>query len=341
MTDTRPPAATDRPRVLVTAAFDEGVARELERDFDVTVTPPSTTGRSLADAGLGAALTSADAVVCELDLLDAGALEAAPGLRFAVSCRAAPVNIDLAACTARGIPVATTPGRNADVTADLAFTLLLATLRNTSRAEAWMREGNWTDQDVFAPYRLFRGRGLNGLTLGILGGGAVGRRVLARARAFGMDVLVYDPYLAPDAFGDEARVVALDELLAASDVVTVHVPLAESTIGLIGADQLALMRPGSYLVNAGRAAVVEEEPLIEALRTGHLAGVGLDVFWAEPPRPGHPLFSLPNVTMTPHIGGASDDVIAVHSRMAADALRAWKAGERPGSVANRAVYADS
>ncbi|GAA2071966.1 D-3-phosphoglycerate dehydrogenase SerA [Streptomyces albiaxialis] len=331
----------DRPRVLVTAAFDGAVAKELERDFEVTVTSPSTSGRSLAEATEpGDALASADAVVCELDRLDAAALAAAPRLRFAVSCRAAPVNIDLDACTARGIPVATTPGRNADVTADLAFTLLLATLRNTSRAEAWMRAGNWTEDDVFAPYRLFRGRGLNGLTLGILGGGAVGRRVLARARAFGMHVLVYDPYLEPGAFGDEARVVELDALLERSDVVSVHVPLAESTIGLIGAREIALMRPGSYLVNAGRAAVVEEGPLIRALRDGHLAGAGLDVFWTEPPRPDHPLFSLPNVTMTPHIGGASDDVIAVHSRMAAEALRAWAAGRRPAAVANPGVYAD-
>lgn len=162
--------------------------------------------------------------------------------------------------------------------------------------------------------------------------------MLTRARVFGMDVLVHDPYLAPDAFGDEARVVGLGELLAASDVVTVHVPLAESTIGLIGAEQLALMRPGSYLVNAGRAAVVDESALIGALRAGHLAGAGLDVFWAEPPRPDHPLFSLPNVTMTPHIGGASDDVIGVHSRMAADALRAWNAGRRPAALANPGAY---
>ncbi|MBK1782690.1 NAD(P)-dependent oxidoreductase [Prauserella cavernicola] len=323
-----------KPRVLVTAAFDQAVADELAADFDLVLTPPSDSGRSLADAGLDDELAAADAVVCELDLLDDRALAIAGGLRLAVSCRAAPVNIDLDACTRRGIPVATTPGRNADVTADLTFALLLSTLRNTSRAEAWLRSGAWSTDDVFAPYREFRGLSLTGRTLGILGGGAVGRRVLARARAFGMTVLVYDPFLAEDAFGEEARVVPLEDLLAASDVVSVHVPLAESTIGLLGAEQIAAMRAGSYLINAGRAAVVEEAPLIEALRSGHLAGAGLDVFWTEPIPRDHPLLSLPTVTLTPHIGGASDDVIVAHSRLAAEALRAWHSGRRPAAVAN-------
>ncbi|WP_110336870.1 NAD(P)-dependent oxidoreductase [Prauserella flavalba] len=325
------------PRVLVTAAFDRHVAEELAAEFDVTVAPPSDTGRSLADAGLDDELAAADAVVCELDLLDERSLAIAGNLRLAVSCRAAPVNIDLDACSRRGVPVATTPGRNADVTADLTFSLLLSALRNTSRAEAWLRAGSWHGDDVFEPYRIFRGLGLRGRTLGILGGGAVGRRVLARARAFGMNVLVYDPYLPGDTFGDEARLVPLEELLACSDVVSVHVPLMESTIGLIGAEQLATMRQGAYLINAGRAAVVEEQPLIDALRGGHLAGAGLDVFWTEPIPADHPLLSLPNVTLTPHIGGASDDVIAEHSRLAAAALRAWHAGAEIPAVANAAA----
>ncbi|GAA1202077.1 NAD(P)-dependent oxidoreductase [Prauserella alba] len=325
------------PRVLVTAAFDQRIAEDLAAEFDLTVVPPSGTGRRLADAGLDDELAAADAVVCELDVLDEPSLALAGNLGLAVSCRAAPVNVDLDACSRRGIPVATTPGRNADVTADLTFSLLLSALRNTSRAEAWLRTGAWTSDDVFEPYRAFRGLSLRGRTLGILGGGAVGRRVLARARAFGMRVLVYDPYLPADTFGDDAAIVPLDELLAGSDVVTVHVPLMESTIGLLGAEQLATMPRGAYLVNAGRAAVVEEQPLIDALRSGHLAGAGLDVYWAEPLPADHPLLSLPNVTLTPHIGGASDDVIVEHSRLAADALRAWRDGAPIPSVANAAA----
>ncbi|WP_026197954.1 NAD(P)-dependent oxidoreductase [Sciscionella marina] len=329
---------SDRPRVLITAAFDDTIAEALRDTFELTVLEPANLRRSLAETGAEAALAEAEAVVCETELLDAKALAAAPKLRLAVSCRAAPVNIDLDGCTARGIPVATTPARNADVTADLTFTLLLATLRNTSRAEAWLRNGSWTTEDVFEPYREFRGLALHGRTLGILGGGAVGRRVLARARAFGMHALVYDPYLDEDTFGEQARIVGLEELLGAADVITVHTPLLESTIGLLGAEQIARIRPGSYLINAGRAAVVEEQALLEALRTGHLAGAGLDVFWQEPLPAGHPLFEMPNVTMTPHIGGASDDVIAVHSRMAADALRTWQRGETPAALANPTVY---
>lgn len=326
--------ASRLPHVLVTAAFDTRVAEELSDDFDLILAPPSDTGRSLADADVGSALASADAVVCELDLLDARSLALAANLRFAVSCRAAPVNVDLEACGARGIPVATTPGRNADVTADLAFSLLLSTLRSTSRAEAWLRAGSWTSDDVFEPYRIFRGLGLRGRTLGIIGGGAVGTRMLDRARAFGMNVLVHDPHLPHDSFGDEAKLVSLPDLLACSDAVTVHVPLMESTIGLLGAAELGLMRQGSYLINAGRAAVVEEQALVDALDTGHLAGAGLDVFWTEPLPADHPLLSMPNVTLTPHIGGASDDVIAEHSRQAAAALRAWHAGHDIPAIAN-------
>ncbi|MEQ3553074.1 NAD(P)-dependent oxidoreductase [Pseudonocardia nematodicida] len=324
----------DPPRVVITADFDRSIAAELSADFDLTVRPPDGTGRSLAEADLGDALAGADAVVCELDRVDPATLAVATSLSLVVSCRAAPVNVDIDACSARGVTVATTPGRNADVTADLAVTLLLTTLRRTSAAEAWVRSGAWSDDDVFEPYRLFRGPGLAGRTLGLLGGGAVGRRVARRARAFGMSVLVYDPHLSDGALGDDARLVPLDELLAQSDVVSVHVPLAESTIGLVGAAEIAAMRPGSYLINAGRAAVVREDALLDALRSGHLAGAGLDVFWTEPLAAGHPLLDLPSVVLTPHIGGASDDVVVEHSRQAAAALRAWAAGEVLTAVAN-------
>lgn len=327
----------DRPVLLVTAPFDPARLRGLEDVFDVEVVEPSLAGASLAERGIEEQLSRADALVCEVDVVDRAVLDLAPRLRVVVSCRANPVNVDLDACTDRGVLVLTTPARNAEVTADLAFTLLLMTVRHTGRAERWLRSGAWSPDDVFEPYEAFRGIGLAGRTIGVLGGGAIGRRMVRRARAFGMDALVYDPYLPADAFGDEARVVDLDELLAAADVVTVHVPLAESTIGLIGQRELGLMRPDAYLVNAGRAAVVEEDALVEALRERRIAGAGLDVFWTEPLPADHPLLALDNVTVTPHIGGASDDVVVEHSRIAEAGLRAWRDGERPPAVANPVV----
>lgn len=331
---------TSRPKVLITAPFDAGIADSLADAFDVTLVDPTMDGGSLADRGVDDALAAADVVIAELDVVDASALAKAPALKAVVSCRAKPANVDLDACTARGIPVFTTPGRNAGVTADLSFALLLATVRKVSESERWLRAGNWTERDVFEPYEIFRSIGLDGRTLGVLGGGAVGRRMVARARGFGMTVKVYDPFLAPDAFGDEASVVPLDEVLSTSDIVTVHVPLMPETEGLLGERELALLRPDAFLINAGRAAIIDEQALMTVLREGRIAGAGFDVFYQEPLPHDHELFTFDNVTMTPHIAGASDDVIVEHSRIAAAALGAWVAGQRvPGTANEKALAA--
>lgn len=328
-------STTHKPKILITAPFDEDHAAQLREHFEVTLIEPSLAGESLASMGLESLLAEADAIVAELDVVDSATLDLAPNLKIVVSCRAKPVNVDLDACTARGIPVATTPGRNAEVTADLSFALILATVRRVSESERWLREGNWTNDDVFEPYERFRSIGLGGRTLGILGGGAVGRRVLKRARGFGMTVKVYDPFLPADAFGDEATVVSLDEVMSTSDVVTVHVPLMPETEGLIGADQFALMKPTAYFVNAGRAAIVDEAALMDTLRNHRIAGAGFDVFYEEPISRDHELFTLDNVTLTPHIAGASDDVVGEHSRLAAIALNAWQSGDRIPAVFNQ------
>lgn len=331
---------SSRPHVLITAAFDPAVTDVLRDAFDVTVVDATMDGGSLAERGVDDALATADVVVAELDVVDEAALAKAPRLRAVVSCRAKPANVDLDACTARGIPVFTTPGRNAEVTADLSFALLLATVRHVSASERWMRAGNWSDRDVFEPYEVFRSIGLHGRTLGVLGGGAVGRRMVARARGFGMRVKVYDPFLPADAFGDEAQVLPLDEVLSTSDIVTVHVPLMPETEGLLGERELALLRPDAFLINAGRAAIIDEDALMAVLREHRIAGAGFDVFYQEPLPADHELFTFDNVTMTPHIAGASDDVIAQHSRIAAEALRLWMAGERvPGTANEKALSA--
>lgn len=326
---------TDKPTVLVTAAFDAAVAESLADTFTVRRIEPRLDGKSLADRGLDAELAEADAIVAELDVVDQATLDAAPRLRFVVSCRAKPVNVDLDAATARGIPVATTPGRNAEVTADLAFGLVMDTVRHISASERWLREGNWSEADVFEPYERFRSIGLGGRTLGILGGGAVGARVLTRARGFGMRVKVYDPFLPADHFGDDATVVSLEEVMSTSDIVTVHVPLMPETEGLVGAAELALMRPDAFLVNAGRAAIIQEGPLMDVLRDHRIAGAGFDVYYHEPLPADSELLTFDNVTLTPHIAGASDDVIAEHSRIAAEALRGWAAGGTVRAVANQ------
>lgn len=323
-----------KPKVLVTAPFNADVAASLGDAFDVVLVEPSLAGASISTMGLEVELAAASVVVAELDVIDEATLALAPSLRVVISCRAKPVNVDIAACSRRGIPVVTTPGRNAEVTADLTFALLLATVRHTSASERWLRGGNWTEAAAFEPYERFRGIGLNGRTLGILGGGAVGSRVLRRALGFGMRVQVYDPFLAVDAFGSDAEVVSLEAVMSSSDIVTVHVPLVPETEGLIGEVELALMRPDAILINAGRAAIVDEEALMTVLREKRIAAAGFDVFYQEPLPADSELLRLDNVTMTPHIAGASDDVIIEHSRMAANALRAWQSGMQISGVAN-------
>lgn len=324
----------NKPQVLVTAPFDQDIAESMRPHFDLQLIEPSMSGTSLADRGLTPELATAEVIIAELDLVDEATLAAAPNLRAVVSCRAKPVNVDLDACTARGIPVITTPGRNAEVTADLSFALLLSTVRQVSASERWLREGNWSNTDVFEPYERFRSIGLGGRTLGILGGGAIGRRMLRRALGFGMKVKVYDPFLPEDAFAPDAVVVSLEEVMSTSDVVTVHVPLMPDTEGLIGAKELAMMKPEAFLINAGRAAIIDEEALMDVLRNRRIAGAGFDVYYQEPLPADAELFTLDNVTMTPHIAGASDDVITEHSRIAAEALQAWQRGSKIPSVAN-------
>jgi D-3-phosphoglycerate dehydrogenase / 2-oxoglutarate reductase len=312
-----------RPHVLITAPFDADVAEVLREHCDVVIRPPLENGVSLAESDHVDYLASADILITEIDLVDQASLDAAPALQMVVSCRAMPVNVDMAACEARGVAVKTTPGRNADVTADFAFGLLLSTVRKVSESEAWLRTGEWSMADQYYPYREFRGMMLKGRTLGIVGGGAIGRRMAERARGFGMERIIYDPFVTQDQLGDLGVLADLPELMASSDIVTVHAPLMDSTIGLISDKMIRLMKPTAFVINAGRAAIIDRDALVSALVEGRIHGAGMDVYWDEPPQPDDILFSLPNVTLTPHVAGASDDVVVEHSRLAADHVTAW------------------
>lgn len=324
-----------RPEVLITADFDAEIQRALDAQYRLTVLPAASGPEPLTDRLEAAELERFEAIVCETDLVTAEVVAACPSLRLVVSCRANPVNVDIEACRAAGVDVVTTPARNADATADLAFTLLLMTIRRASAAERWLRAGEWNPEHPYDAYETFRGMALNGRTLGLVGAGAVGRRVAQRALGFGMRVIAYDPFADPATLAGLLTLVSLDEVMSTSDVVSIHAPLNESTSGLIGAAELALMKPSAFLVNAGRAAIVSEEALLEALGSRAIAGAGLDVYWTEPLPPGHPLLGLANVVLTPHIGGASDDVIRNHSRQAATALAAWVAGDEPPNLWRR------
>ena len=235
------------------------------------------------------------------DRIDEELLGLAPKLRVVANLAVGFDNIDVPAATAHQVVATNTPGVLTDATADLAFALLLAAARRLGEGERLVRSGAWT---VWGPNQLL-GRPVAGQTLGIVGLGAIGTAVARRARGFGMSVVYVNRHAAPAAEAETgARRVELDELLATSDVVSLHAPLNDESRHLIDGAALARMKPTAVLVNTARGPLVDEEALVEALRAGTIAAAGLDVYEDEPRlTPG--LAELDNVVVLPHIGSAT------------------------------------
>jgi len=269
------------------------------------------------------------------DTVDAGVIAAGAALRVVATMTITPEQVDVAAATARGIPVTTIPPMVTEATADLAWALLLAVGRRVVEADGLVRA------NVFPGAQSCRleGLGVSGRTLGLLGCGRVGQAVARRARGFGMRVLYADPRpLAPP---EEAALglvrVPLPVLLAEADYVSVHVPLGPATRHLVGAPELQRMKPTAYLINTSRGPVVDEAALAVALAAGRLAGAALDVFEHEP-RVDPRLLALPNVVLTPHIGSAEVELRARMADVVVDNILAVLAGRRPPNCANPEVY---
>jgi D-3-phosphoglycerate dehydrogenase len=270
---------------------------------------------------------SADVVVVESDSVRGPVFEV--GLRAIASTRGDPNNVDVAGATAAGIPVLNTPGRNADAVAEMTVALLLAATRHLLTADADVRSGN-TFRDGIIPYQRFRGWEIAGLTAGLVGLGAVGRATRWRLSGLGLHVIAHDPY------HHEARH-GLEELLNEADVVSLHAPVTDDTVGMIGADQFAAMRDGVVFLNTARAQLHDTDALVDALRNGKVAAAGLDHFAGEWLPTDHPLAGMPNVVLTPHIGGATWNTEARQAQMVADDLEALLSGDTPTHIVNPEV----
>jgi len=273
------------------------------------------------------AAEAADVVVVESDSVKGPVLEL--GLRAIASTRGDPNNVDIAGATAAGIPVLNTPARNADAVAEMTVALLLAVTRHLLSADADVRSGN-IFRDGIIPYQRFRGWEIAGLTAGLVGLGAVGRATRWRLSGLGLRVIAHDPY------NDEAQH-GLDELLGESDVVSMHAPVTDDTAGMIGAAQFAAMRDGVVYLNTARAQLHDTDALVEALRAGKVAAAGLDHFVGEWLATDHPLTGMPNVVLTPHIGGATWNTEARQAQMVADDLEALLSGGTPAHIVNPEV----
>jgi len=324
-------------RALITAEFDPaGVARLGEMGYLVHETGWGQTHHALSGQELAALMPGTSVLIVEVEKVTADVIVAGPELEVIATCRAGPVNVDVAAATARGIPVLTTPARNADSVADFVVGMMLALCRNIHRAERHLRQNGWMVQGDELPYFHFRGPEISAKTLGLIGCGAIGRAFARRVRGFDMRVLVYDPYIDQASLGKLGKLAPLESLLSQADVVSLHVPGTSETNGLLNAERLAMMKPTAFLINAARAAVVDEDALFRALATGRLAGAALDVFWDEPEIAAR-WFSLENVLLTPHLGGAADDVKVHHSAMILEDLGTLRAGGVPARAANPEV----
>ena len=263
-------------------------------------------------------------------------LAAAPSMRLICCARGGPVNVDVAAASARQIPLVNTPGKNAESVADQALAFMIMLARGFPKAQRFLIEGGTLGESAFEGAR-FLGHDLGGHVLGLVGFGNVGSRVHRRALAFGMRLVVYDPYVRVGELASTEQVSTLDELLAKSDFVSLHVRATPETQDFFGASQFNAMKPGSFFLNTARESLVDEEALDAALASGHLAGAALDVVRPRSQPGPHPLLRHENVVITPHIGGATHETLLRGVTMVADEIQRFVAGEPLRAVVNRAA----
>lgn len=308
-----------RPLVLVTRCLPEAWIESLHEHARVMV---GSEGPGLDD-DLRAALPEASGILSLLtEPIDADLLDAAPNLKVVSNMAVGVDNIDVAACRARGVAVGNTPGVLTEATADLTMALILAASRRLPQAIDDARAGRWT---TWSPTG-WLGRDLLGATLGVVGLGQIGRAVARRARAFGMSILYTSRSPRPEAAAQlGARQVELSGLLAVSDIVSLHVPLTEDTRHLIDAAALRSMKTSALLINTARGPVVDNDALLDAVRSGQIAGAALDVTDPEPLPAAHPMYAEPNLLVAPHIGSATEQT---RRRMAELACRNLIAGLR-------------
>ena len=261
-------------------------------------------------------------------------LAAAKGLKLLCCARGGPVNVDVQAATARGIPVVTAPGKNAEAVAELTIALMVMLARNIRRADAYVRSAKVVGRDNYEGAQ-FMGHELDGKTLGLIGHGKVGSRVAKRAVAFGMRVLAYDPFLERSTIeASGAKSTDLDTLLSSSDYVSLHARESIENVAMLGMSQFRLMKRGAFFVNTSRPSMVDEDALYEALTRGTLAGAAMDVVKYQPERPASPFVGLDNVIVMPHIGGATFETTTKGSAINAVQVRRFLEGQVPENVIN-------
>jgi glyoxylate/hydroxypyruvate/2-ketogluconate reductase len=321
--------AARKPRVLVTREVFDETLDYLRQHCEVQ---DNQGDKAFAPAALAAAVANCDGLMCCLtDRVDATLLAAAPGLKVVANIAVGYNNIDVPACTARGVMATNTPGVLDDSTADLAWTLMLGTARRITEVERRVRAGEWTGWQL----KQWLGVDVHHATLGIIGMGRIGQAIARRAIGFDMKVIYHNrkritPELERKA---NAAYVSFDELLAQADFVVLQMPYSADTHHLIGKTQLAKMKRSAILINSTRGGVVDDAALIAALRDGTIRGAGLDVYENEP-KLNPEFLKLDNVVLAPHVGSSTEATRKAMAMLAAQNLVAALQGDTPPNLLN-------
>ncbi|MFD2182750.1 2-hydroxyacid dehydrogenase [Rhodoplanes azumiensis] len=318
-----------RPRIFVTQPIAQDAVDMMRAVADVEVHPDATA--PIAKATMIEGVKRADVLVCLMhDTVDADVIAANPTLKGIAWMGIHPQLIDVKAMERRGIPLTNIPPMVSEATADMAMALILACARRVLEGDRLVRAGIYPGGQS----NYLAGLGVTGKTIGLIGGGGrIGRLVAKRCRGFDMRVLYSTPRRKPEAEEREWGLIyaSIDDLLKESDIVSVHSPLRDDTYHSIGAREFALMKPTAYFVNTSRGPIVDEPALIAALRSGAIAGAGLDVFEHEPLVPAE-LLAMSNVVLTPHLGSAVADLRAAMARIVAENAVALATGKTPPNL---------
>lgn len=309
------PTAQIRNDWPVTPMVDVGGVREANGDEDVLIE----------------ALQGCEVLFTHTQPVTDKVMAASPDLKLVVVCRGGPVNADVAAATRRGILVCNTPGRNANATTEHSLAMILAAARQISQRDAELKAGNWRGD--YYRYDLV-GPELFGSTVGLVGYGAIGQRVGVALVAMGAHVLVFDPYFTGDLPAGIEQVTTLDDLLRRSNVLSLHARATAENAGMIGREQLAMLPKGAIVVNCARPQLLDYDAMCDALDEGHLYAAACDVLPAEPLPPDHRLLRTPNITVTPHLAGASKSAAWIAARLGAADIAAYARGGRPVNLVN-------
>ncbi|GAB2177248.1 2-hydroxyacid dehydrogenase [Dongia sp. agr-C8] len=270
----------------------------------------------------------AEILITHLAPINGEILDRLPKLKLIAVSRGGPVNIDVTACKAHGVKLVNTPGRNSSAVAEFTIAAILNETRLIRAGHEALRKGIWRG-DLYR-FDVIDSE-LSEMTIGLIGYGHIGTKVTRLLKPFGCRILVCDPYVmvSKDDLADGVEQVNLERLLAESDVVSLHARVTEETKGFLAAKQFSAMKAGAYFINTARGPMVNYDDLYQALNSGHLRGAMLETFWLEPVPPDAPLLKLDNVTLTPHIAGASRTTVRIAARMIAEEIRRYAAGEPP------------